>query len=76
MDIQEIGKWLVVAGLVVLVTGGLLILLGRLPFFGQLPGDFTFQGQNVSCFVPLGTMIVVSLLLTVLLNIVLRWLNK
>ena len=76
-DITNLGRILVIAGLGLAAVGALLWGLSRtsLPI-GQLPGDFRFEFSNVSCFVPLATMVVVSLLLTLVLNVVLRILNK
>ena len=76
-DLSTIGRWVVVLGLGLAVVGGLLWLAGRwgLPL-GRLPGDLHFGSGSWSCFVPLGTTILLSLLLTVLLNLLIRWLGK
>ena len=76
MDFNDLGKWMLVIGLVIAAVGGLLWLLGRIPFLGSLPGDIRIQNGNFGCFIPLGTMILLSLLLTVVLNVVARLLNK
>ena len=57
------GRFLIIAGLV-LVAGGLLLNLG-VPF-GRLPGDFSIRRGSVSFYFPLTTSIVVSILLTLL----------
>lgn len=52
---------------------GLLFFLGaRLPWFGNLPGDIVVKRDNFTLYAPIGTMIVLSLLLTVVLNILAR----
>ncbi len=76
MDLSDIGKWLLIIGLVVAGAGGALWLLSWVPFLGHLPGDIRIQTETFGCFVPLGTMILLSVLLTIALNIVLRLLNK
>ncbi|MBZ0277615.1 MAG: DUF2905 domain-containing protein [Anaerolineae bacterium] len=76
MDIQSIGRLLVILGIGVALLGGLLMLLGRLPFFGNLPGDIRIQGQGFSCFVPIVSMILLSIILTVILNIIVRFINR
>ena len=76
MDLNALGKWLLVIGLVIATAGGLLWLLGRIPFLGNLPGDIRIQNENFGCFIPLGTMILLSLIVTVLLNVAFRLLNK
>jgi hypothetical protein len=54
----------------------LLVLLGRIPFFGHLPGDIRIQAGNLICFVPLGSMLVISIALTLLLNILARLIRR
>ena len=76
MDLSDLGKWLVVIGLILAALGGLLWLLSRIPFLGNLPGDIRIQNQNFSCYVPLATMILLSVVLTIVLSIVARLLNK
>ncbi len=68
---------LIFLGLGLAVIGGLLYLLGRagLPL-GRLPGDFRIQTGNVTIFFPLATMILLSIVLSVLLNILARFLRK
>jgi hypothetical protein len=67
----ELGRLLLVIGLVLVVVGGLAALGVRLPF-GRLPGDIAIQGDRGGIFIPLGTMIVISLVLTLLANLFLR----
>ena len=59
------------------IVGGLLWLLGRtgLPL-GRLPGDIHIERDGFSCYIPLVTMIVVSVVLTILLNVILRLLAR
>ena len=76
MNFDDLGKWVVVAGLVLVFVGGLMWLLGRIPFFGNLPGDIRIQTQNVSCFIPIISMIIVSVVATIILNIIIRIVNK
>lgn len=73
---QSLGKFLLYAGVSMVLLGGLLILAGRIGLpLGRLPGDFTFRGKHVVFFAPIGTMILVSLVLTILVNLFLRWLK-
>lgn len=76
-DPAGIGRILIICGLGVAGIGLLIVLLGRLglPLF-QLPGDIRIQGQAATCFVPVATMLVLSLILTIVLNLVVRALNK
>jgi Protein of unknown function (DUF2905) len=76
-DLSSLGRTLLLLGAGVAVLGGVLWALGRsgVPL-GRLPGDFRFDVGGVSCFVPLATAILLSLGLTLLLNLVVRFLNK
>ncbi len=67
----SIGRMLLIAGLGLAVLGGLLLLSVRFPWLGELPGDFHWQGERGRVYVPLGTMIVLSIVLTILLNVLL-----
>jgi Protein of unknown function (DUF2905) len=67
----ELGRILVAVGVVLVVVGGLAMLGVRLPF-GRLPGDIAVEGERGVLYIPLGTMLVVSLLLTLILNFLLR----
>lgn len=68
MGLEAIGKILLIAGIGVAVFGLVLILGERIPFLGRLPGDIFIRRGNVSIYVPLATFIILSLVLTVLLN--------
>ncbi|NBB72116.1 MAG: DUF2905 family protein [Bacteroidetes bacterium] len=70
---NTIARWLVLAGVGLIVIGGLVWVLGRFVNLGQLPGDFSWSRGNVRVYVPLATMIVLSLVLTLLLNLLLRF---
>ena len=67
----DIGRGLVLLGVVLIVTGGLLWLGGaaggRIPFLGRLPGDIHVQRDNWSFYFPLTTSILVSIVLTLVL---------
>jgi hypothetical protein len=67
----EIGRILLVLGILLVVVGGLAAIGVRLPF-GRLPGDIASTGEHGGLFIPIGTMIVVSLVLTLLANLFLR----
>ncbi|HEX3941727.1 MAG TPA: DUF2905 domain-containing protein [Acidobacteriaceae bacterium] len=62
-----LGRMLVGLGFLLLVAGALLLLLGKagLPL-GRLPGDFSYRGKSVSWYFPLGTCILLSLLLSLI----------
>ena len=66
------GKALVVGGLVMAVTGGLLWALARLPGPSNLPGTIRIERPGFTCAVPILASILLSVLLTVVLNLVVR----
>jgi hypothetical protein len=68
----EIGRWLIGLGLLLVTVGAVFLLAGRIPWLGQLPGDIRIEREHVRVFIPLGTMLVVSLVLTVIINIIAR----
>jgi hypothetical protein len=65
---NEIGKLLVGVGIVLVLAGVFVLVAGRfgLPL-GRLPGDFAFRGKHVSVYFPLGTCILISVVLTLVL---------
>lgn len=74
MNLYTFGKTLVQIGLTMLLLGGLLMLAGKVGLpFGRLPGDISFRGKHFLFFAPIGSMILLSLFLTILLNLILRW---
>jgi hypothetical protein len=70
--VTDIGKVLLVLGLATAAVGALMLLGGRLPFLGRLPGDLSWRKGNVTVYVPLMTSVLVSLLLTLVLWLVRR----
>lgn len=75
MEATDIGRWLVYAGVGLVIVGGVVLALGRVFDLGQLPGDISYEGENLRIYAPLTTMIIVSIVLTILLNLILRWLR-
>ena len=70
----DLGRLLVTLGALLLLMGGVVLLLSKagLPF-GRLPGDFSFRGKSVQVFFPLGSSIVLSILLSLLFYLIGRW---
>lgn len=61
----ELGKALLGLGLLLILLGAVLVLAGRLGLpLGRLPGDFAYRGKNVSVYIPLGTCILISVVLS------------
>ncbi|PSQ82008.1 MAG: DUF2905 domain-containing protein [Bacteroidetes bacterium QS_1_63_11] len=72
MTASTLGRGLVYLGLGLALLGGLVLLLGRVVDLGSLPGDLVYDGDNVRVYVPIATMIVLSIVLTLLVNLALR----
>ncbi len=70
----ELGRLLLGAGLLLAMLGGLLLLAGRFGWpLGRLPGDLHWRGKHTEVWVPLGTSLLVSLLLTLVLSLLSRF---
>ena len=67
--IDSLGKMLILFGVVLALLGGLLLLAGKIPFLGRLPGDIIIRREHWSFYFPLTTSIVISILLTLLLSL-------
>jgi hypothetical protein len=67
----ELGRILVVIGVVLVVLGGLAMLGIRLPF-GRLPGDIAIEGERGGFYFPIVTMLLISVILTVIVNLFIR----
>jgi hypothetical protein len=63
---NDIGKTLIVLGLLIALAGVLLVFVGRVPWIGRLPGDIDIQRGNWHFYFPIATSILLSLLLTLL----------
>jgi hypothetical protein len=64
----DIGKLILGFGLVLVAIGAVLIFAGRIGLpFGRLPGDFAWRGRNVQFYFPLGTSILISVVLTLII---------
>jgi hypothetical protein len=68
--LERVGRSLLLIGLVVAAIGVVLILSPRIPILGKLPGDITIQRDGVTVVIPLATMLLVSLVLTIVLNLI------
>ncbi|AEG60624.1 DUF2905 domain-containing protein [Desulforamulus ruminis] len=71
-SLAPLAKMLIFFGLMLVILGGILLLAGKIPGLGRLPGDIFVQKGNFTFYFPLVTSILLSLLLTVILNLFLR----
>ncbi len=70
-DLGSFGKLLLIGGSLIAGVGLLFLLFNKLGL-GRLPGDIFIQRENVTFYLPLATMIIVSIILTLLLNFLRR----
>jgi len=79
LDLNALGRLVIYLGIALVVLGGLLVVFSRVPVLkhlGHLPGDIRIESGNFSCFFPLASMILISILLSLALSILLRLLNR
>jgi hypothetical protein len=74
---ENLARFLVIGGIVLILIGGGVWLAAKFGIpFGRLPGDIQIEGRNGSFYFPVVSSIVISLLLTIILNVIIRFLNK
>lgn len=66
MDTGGIGRAIILFGIILIGVGTLLVLAGKIPYLGRLPGDIYIQKKNCTFYFPLATSLLVSAALTVL----------
>ena len=77
MNLELVGKGLLVLGIGIAILGGLLWVLGKLfPNLSQFPGTIKIETGSLTCVFPILAMILISVVLTVILNLAARFLNK
>lgn len=70
----DLGRFLIALGTILLIVGGLFLLLPRIGInLGRLPGDLRFDSGQTTCLIPIATSILLSLVLTILLNLLGRF---
>ncbi len=74
---ESIARYIMIGGLVLFLIGGGVYLAVKFDLpLGRLPGDIRIEGENGSFYFPLTTSILVSVLLTILLNLISRFIQK
>jgi hypothetical protein len=68
----DLGRMLVILGAVIVVVGLVMMFADRIPFLGRLPGDIVIRRRNTTFYFPVVTMLVISVLLSLLLNLLSR----
>jgi len=70
--VSDLGRTLIVVGLLIVLIGAVLAFGPRLPWLGRLPGDFNVEGERFSFHFPLVTCLILSAIATILLNVFFR----
>lgn len=72
MTAHDIGRGLIVLGVVILVVGILVAFGPRIPLLGRLPGDISIHRGDTHVYIPLATGLLLSVILTIVINVVVR----
>lgn len=74
---ENLARWLVIGGIVLILIGGGVYLAAKFGIpFGRLPGDIRIERGNSWFYFPIVTSCVLSILLTIILNIIIRFFNR
>lgn len=74
---ENIARYIIIVGIALIVVGAIMFGLARLGIpLGRLPGDIRIEGENGSFYFPIVTCIVISIVLSVILNLIGRFWNK
>ncbi len=74
---ENIGRYLMIGGVILFVMGGLVFLASKFGIpFGRLPGDIRIERENFSFYFPLASSILISIVLTIILNVIFRLYKK
>ena len=66
-NMSELGKMLIVFGVIMAVVGAVLVFGPKIPWLGKLPGDFTYRGERFNFYFPLATCVLLSVILSLIL---------
>jgi len=71
---SQTGKWIIVAGVIIIIAGVIIYFFhNKLNWLGKLPGDIRIEKENFRFYFPITTMIIISIVLTLLINILKRF---
>lgn len=68
--LQEAGKFVIIAGILLILVGSTLWFFGKLPFLGKLPGDILVKRENFTFYAPIATGIILSIVLSIIFTII------
>lgn len=70
---QGIGKFMIIAGVILVIAGVIFMFAPRIPFLGKLPGDILIKRENFTFYFPWATSIILSILLTLIMYLIRRF---
>jgi DUF2905 family protein len=70
--LEPIGRALVIIGVFITVLGAVMLLTPRVPWLGHLPGDIVIHRDDLTIYIPITTMLIVSVVLSVVLSLISR----
>ena len=70
---MELGKYLILIGFSIIIVGFIVLISSKFSFFGNMIGDIKYQNNNVKFYFPFTSMILISVVLSILLNILYRF---
>ena len=73
---EGLGKILLIVGGIIIILGLIFIFGRHIPFFGKLPGDIFVKKDGFSFYFPIVTLLILSILITIIVNVILHFLNK
>ena len=73
---EGLGKILLIVGGIIIILGLVLVFSNHIPFIGKLPGDIFVKKDGFSIYFPIVTLLILSILVTVIVNVILHFLNK
>jgi len=73
---EGIGKILLVVGGIIIILGLILVFSQHIPFFGKLPGDIFIKRDGFSFYLPIVTLLILSVLITIIVNVILHFMNR
>lgn len=75
-NLETLGRWILALGIGIVIVGGLIWLVGKLTGLRSLPGTLKLEFSGITCVFPILASIVLSVVLTVALNLIIRWMNR
>ncbi|MEA2016568.1 MAG: DUF2905 domain-containing protein [Actinomycetota bacterium] len=76
MNFSTMAKILIFIGAGIIILGGFMFLFSKIPFMKNLPGDIKIQRDNFTLYFPLASCIILSIVLTIIINVILLFFIK